>query len=99
MKRAGRTDTAHAAIRTALRRVGCSVWDTSALGGGFVDLVVRSPDGFLVLMEVKSPRGKRTPDQERFLVYYPETQTAMTVEDALRCVGIHSERKAHDANT
>ena len=99
MRQKARTDVAHSAIRDALRRVGCSVHDTSQLGGGFPDLTVRTPDGFLLLLEVKSPRGRLTADQERFRIYFPETQVAVTVEDALRLVGVHSERKANDANT
>lgn len=99
MRKHGRTDAAHEAIRTALRRVGCSVHDTSQLGGGYPDLTVRTPDGFLCQIEVKSSRGHLTADQERYFVYFPETQIAVTVEDALRIVGVHSERKRHDANT
>ncbi len=93
MRLKARTDTRHAAIREALRRVGCSVHDTSALGHGFPDLCVRTPDGFLLLLEVKSPRGKLTPDQERHFVYFPETAIATTVEEALRLVGVHSEAR------
>ena len=93
MRLKARTDLSHRAIRDALRRVGCSVWDTSQLGGGYPDLCVRTPDGFLVLIEVKSPRGRLTAAQERFRVYFPETHLAITVEDALRIVGVHSEAR------
>ena len=70
MRRAARTDGNHEATRDYLRRTGWSVHDTSAVGGGFPDLVV-ARDGFTALVEVKngakSPsRIKLTPDQETF---------------------------------
>ncbi len=97
VKRTPRIDLTFRAIRDALRRVGCSVWDTSHVGGGYPSLCVRTPDGFLLLLEVKSPRGTLTPDQERHFVYFPETAIATTVEEALRIVGVHSERQEPDA--
>jgi len=40
MNYARRTDTTHAPIRDALRRIGATVLDTHAMGEGFPDLVV-----------------------------------------------------------
>ena len=100
MRRGGagkKRDANEEAIVAALERVGGSVYRLT--GVGLADLLVRTHTGQLLLMEVKSRGGHLTADQERFLVYYPETQIARSVDDALRIVGVHSERKAHDANT
>lgn len=69
MRRAARTDANHREIVDALRKVGCVVHDTSALGGGFPDLVVKAAR--VLLMEVKDgkkpPSARRlTPEQEKF---------------------------------
>lgn len=40
MRRAGRRDSSHAAIRDGLRRLGFSVVDTGGMGDDFPDLVV-----------------------------------------------------------
>ena len=68
MRRAARTDANHATIRDALRSVGCSVADTSAVGQGFPDLVIGFR-GATMLIEVKDgskapSRRKLTPEQE-----------------------------------
>lgn len=51
MRRAARTDANQVEIVSALRAIGCSVSDTSGVGGGFPDLAV----GF----------RKRTPELSR----------------------------------
>ena len=98
MRRAGRTDLSHRAIRDALRRVGCAVHDTSRLGGGFPDMLVCTAQEELFLFEVKAERGKLTASQQRFHVYFP-VHIVKTVDEALRIVGALSAAKAHDANT
>ena len=70
MRRAARTDANHAEIVQALRTIGASVADTSAVGKGFPDLVV-GMRGRNWLLECKdgdkSPsRRKLTPDQVEF---------------------------------
>lgn len=70
MRRAARTDANEAEIVRAFEAFGCLVHDTSALGGGFPDLVVRAYDRVL-LVEVKDgskpPSARRlTPDQVAF---------------------------------
>lgn len=60
--RAARTDANHAAVVKALRQCGCSVFDTSAVGGGFPDLVVGCA-GKTMLMEVKD--GAKPPSARR----------------------------------
>lgn len=51
--RAKKVDRTHGAIRDHLRAIGYSVWDSSAVGGGFPDLVV-ARCGFTALVECKS---------------------------------------------
>ena len=97
---AKRTDSTHAAIVKALRKAGCQVKDTSRVGQGFPDLIVRvgrfqnvsepsqRPWGKYLLMEVKSPRGTLTADQRKFLAAWPETVIVRSVDEALKAVGI-----------
>lgn len=63
--RARRTDANHAAVIHTLEALYCSVVDTSALGGGFPDLVVGLA-GTTVLVEVKAENGTLQPNQQRF---------------------------------
>ena len=71
-RRAARTDTTHAAIREALREVGCIVQDTHALGDGFPDLLVIEPNtgrvATLTLCEVKDMDGRFTPNAVKFIL-------------------------------
>jgi hypothetical protein len=89
-----RTDKGHKAIVQALRQVGCKVSDTSRVGQGFPDLVVRHfcCDGCkewrVKLMEIKEPKGKLTPDQEQFIQDWPETVIVRSVQEALAAVGV-----------
>ena len=98
---AKRVDGTHAAIVKALRKVGCQVKDCSRVGQGFPDLVVRAPLYYygmaternarvvrILLMEVKRPKGKLTPDQETFIVAWPETVIVRSVSEALAAVGV-----------
>ena len=100
MRRGGagkKRDANEEAIVAALERVGCSVYRLT--GVGVADLLVRTRWRGLWLMEVKSESGALTPDQAEFRLKFPETVTVRSVEDALRIVGVHADRKAHDANT
>lgn len=63
MRRAARTDQNHADIVKALRRCGYLVHDTSSAGSGFPDLVVGTPWGSIVLVEVKD--GDRPPSERK----------------------------------
>lgn len=91
---ARRVDGTHSAVVKALRKVGCQVFDTSRCGGGFPDLVVRATKRDIwqtpriLLVEVKTPRGKLTEDQKRFIADWPETVVVDSVDAALRAVGI-----------
>ena len=59
-------DANHAEIATAFEQLGCSVFDSSAMGDGFTDLVCATA-GQTFLVEIKTPEGKLTPAQE-FLI-------------------------------
>lgn len=62
MRRAARVDGNHGEIVSALRAIGASVYDASAVGGGFPDLVV-GLRGVTLLVEVKNP--KQPPSKRR----------------------------------
>jgi hypothetical protein len=42
----------------------------------------------IVLMEIKEPKGKLTPDQEDFIRDWPETVIVRSVQEALAAVGV-----------
>jgi len=89
---AKRTDSNQTEIVTALRKVGCSVAITSAIGKGFPDLVV-GWKGRNFLFEVKDgektpSRKKLTPDEEKFHKFWFGTVSIVeNVDDALRLIG------------
>ncbi|RCK72784.1 MAG: hypothetical protein ANABAC_1318 [Anaerolineae bacterium] len=79
-----KTDLNHTEIREGLRKAGYFVWDTHELGRGFPDLLVVSKAGVIVLLEVKSPRGKMTPDEQRFYSCFPgHLAVVQSLEEAL----------------
>ena len=63
MRRAAKVDLNHRVIVEALRRVGASVIDLSAVGDGCPDLLV-GYRGHTWLIEVKSAKGSLTPAQK-----------------------------------
>lgn len=65
MRIAARRDANEKEIIDALEREGCLVHRVND-ANGFPDLVVKSPFGFYAL-EVKAPKGKLKPSQERFM--------------------------------
>ncbi len=65
MRRAAKVDDNQKEIVEALRRVGLSVICLHAIGKGCPDLLVSSPTS-MWLIEVKTLKGKLTPDQEKF---------------------------------
>ena len=76
--------------------MGCCVADTAAVGLGFPDLVVATPRGRTLLLEVKDgdlPPSARTltPPQRRFhAAWTGELVIVGSVEEALAAVGIRS---------
>lgn len=70
MRRAAKVDESHNEVVRALRKAGVFVFDTSAVGRGFPDLVC-SYAGFTVLVEVKSPKGTVRDSQREFRSRFP----------------------------
>jgi hypothetical protein len=92
MRTAAKVDANHAAIVDALRKAGCSVTSTAAIGKGFPDLVV----GILgrnLLLEVKD--GDKPPSAQKLTVdelkwqaaWRGEVVVVSSVTDALELVG------------
>ncbi len=63
MRRAGKRDRNHAEVRQALRDVGCSVLDLGNVGEGVPDLLVATPRGRTLLVEIKD--GEKPPSAQR----------------------------------
>ena len=77
-------------IVRALEKVGCSIMDASAIGGGFPDLIVGRA-GVTYLIEVKNPKakGKLNKLQQLFFdTWQGQIAVAYTIEEALEIVGI-----------
>jgi hypothetical protein len=89
MRFAARRDPNHAEIRDGLRRVpGCSVYDSSWIGGGFPDLCALYRDRFRML-EVKPPKGKPNEKQQKFGAMFPGVYVVVTtLDEAMREMGI-----------
>ena len=86
--RAAKIDANQPEIVDALRKAGISVQSTASIGKGFPDLICAKGDQCW-LMEVKTAKGKLTPDQERFLMEWKGTVWIVrSAEDALRIVGV-----------
>lgn len=100
MRRAARTDANQREIVQALRNAGCLVHDTSSVGGGFPDLVVKTParGGFshrpsrVLLVEIKdgrkSPSARQlTEEQKRFATDWGTHWCCVTsVDEAIKVV-------------
>lgn len=82
---AKRTDQNHAEIRDAMRKAGAEVEDLSGSGRGMPDTLVYTPDGRLLLVEIKMPKGTLTGPQVRFHARFP-VHIVRTVEAALALV-------------
>ena len=83
-----RKDKNHADIVKALRGVGATVADTSAMGGGIPDLLA-GYKGVNVWIEVKDGPGSLTPDQLDFIAAWRggQVRVCRTVDEALRAIG------------
>ena len=80
--RAKKVDAHHAAIRQHLRSVGWRVFDTSAVGRGFPDLLV-ARRGFMALVEVKVGNARLNQLQKEFRLTWPGVNIqANSPEDA-----------------
>ena len=65
MRKIARVDDNQAPIVAALRQAGATVVSLAPIGNGVPDLLVGFA-GETILMEVKTPKGKHTPDQVHF---------------------------------
>ena len=85
-RQAAKTDTHHAEIRDALRKLGYTVIDTARMGDGFPDLVVVDADGFVTLIEVKSDGGGVTEAEAEFMLKLinPAYRIVFSAEQAIR---------------
>ena len=61
-----RSDLNQSEIVSGLREIGCSVLVLSNVGHGCPDICV-SRAGSTMMMEIKSAKGKLTPDEEKFI--------------------------------
>jgi hypothetical protein len=87
MKWARRVDGPQAAIVSALRKLGVSVYDTSRAGSGFPDLVCGFR-GRTWLLEVKTGSGSLTEEQEKFHGQFRgEVYVVRNIDEALGTVG------------
>ena len=67
-KYARRVDANHSQIVKAFRDLGCSVFDTSRVAGGFPDIIV-GKNGITVLVEIKADDKKKfTAAQDMFML-------------------------------
>uniref|UniRef100_A0A6M3JHY0 VRR-NUC domain-containing protein n=1 Tax=viral metagenome TaxID=1070528 RepID=A0A6M3JHY0_9ZZZZ len=88
MRRAAKVDANQPEIVQALERCGCTVLSLAPMGRGVCDLLVglrwRN-----VLLEVKGPKGKLTPDQRTFLAAWKgEWYVVDSVGAALKAMGL-----------
>lgn len=101
MRRAARRDGNHAEIRDGLRAVGCSVYDTGAVGGAFADLVV-GRQGCTFLIEIKNPKQppskrKLRPGQQALRdTWRGHYAVVETLAEAIAAVGIRLARDSLD---
>lgn len=82
---AKRTDANHAEIRQAMRDVGAEVEDLSGCGKGMPDTLVLTPDGRLLLVEIKTATGKLTQPQIKFHARFP-VHVVRSVREAVNLI-------------
>jgi hypothetical protein len=84
-----RIDSNHKEIVAALRQAGATVVSLAAMKHGCPDLLV-GYQGETILMEVKMPKGKFTPDQLDFIGKWKGGAVSRvdSVDAALRALGV-----------
>jgi len=95
MRRAARTDAAHAAIRKGLRKRGYWWCDLFRIGQGVPDALVAHPDwpDVNLLVEVKSLGGELTPDEQLFFNDWPGPKIiAFSVWDVIGWFEEHDDK-------
>ena len=66
-----KSDANQPAIVEALRKAGYFVVDTHSMRHGFPDILAVTKSGINVLIEIKSPGGRMTDDEEAFHAAFP----------------------------
>jgi len=88
VRRARKVDGNQREIVRALRAAGRRVEVLSDVGRGVPDLLVAWA-GRMLLVEVKEPGGKLTPDQERWIAEWPAPVVVVrSVAEALAATGV-----------
>ena len=90
MAYAKRVDSNQAEIVRAFKDMGCSVFDSSRMAGGFPDLVL-GVNKITCLVEIKSSAAARyTPAQEAFMLNWHGSTVARidSVDAAIRLVNL-----------
>ncbi len=78
-----KVDGNHTEIVAAFRKAGWSVLSLAPMGRGCPDLLVAHPsEDDLYLVEVKTAKGKLTPDQLKFQQAFP-VKVVRTVDDVV----------------
>lgn len=91
MRRNARVDTNHKIIADALRDVGASVVSLAAIGRGVPDLLVGFR-GVNYLFEIKTDKGKLTPDQTAFVaMYHGRVVIIRSIAEAYTAIGVLGE--------
>lgn len=87
--RAAKVDLNQASIVKALRKCGVSVQSLASIGKGCPDLVAANGSGMVWLIEVKGPKGKLRPEQEKWInEWRGDVHIIRTVDDALKLIGV-----------
>ena len=89
MRKIAKVDGNQAAIVAALRKAGATVVSLAPIGNGVPDLLVGFA-GENILMEVKTPKGKHTPDQVHFYRCW-RGQEIVTTRDPMDAIKICEE--------
>ena len=85
-RRNAKRDKNERLIISALTKAGCLVWQLN--DPGMPDLLVLNPSGFLVLLEVKSERGKLTEAQKKRRAEGLPFTVVRTIKEALDACGV-----------
>lgn len=80
MTYAKRVDTNHALVVKTLRDLGCSVFDTSAVGRGFPDIVVGKNQKTVLVEIKKDSKAKFTQAQQVFMLNW-QGSTVVRIHD------------------
>ena len=84
MRRAAKIDANQPEIVAALRAAGYYVQSLAAVGHGFPDLLACKKSGAIMLLEVKMPGERLTPDERNWHAVFPGPVFVVhSIEEAL----------------